>query len=305
MATAGIQESVETRGARQVLSRLGQRLRRINVARTVVLTIAITLFSVFTLFPFAWLVLTSIRSDMLGISDAPFHITLDELTLSHYHRLLTETKFLLWMRNSIFVSTFSSVIAIVVGLLSAYSLGRLRYKGGGIAALVIFATYLLPPALLFIPLSVVVRHVGLKGNSLWTLIVVYLTFLVPFIAWMLSSYFKGIPMDLLDAARIDGASRLQAMVLVDIPLVLPGVVSVFFFTFTLSWNEYLYAFTFVNRASKLPVAVGVVNALQVGDIYYWGELMAGALIGSIPVVIIYSFLMDYYLAGMTAGAIKG
>jgi multiple sugar transport system permease protein len=305
MATAGTHKSVETRGARQVLSHLGQRLRRVNVLRALVLTVAIVIFSIFTLFPFVWMALTSIRGDMLGISDAPFHITYDELTLSHYRNLLTETKFLLWMRNSILISTGSSVIAIVLGLLAAYSLGRLRYKGGGVAALVIFATYLLPPALLFIPLSVVVRRVGLKGNSLWTLIVVYLTFLVPFIAWMLSSYFKGIPRDLLDAARIDGASRLQAMILVDIPLVLPGVVSVFFFTFTLSWNEYLYAFTFINQASKLPIAVGVVNALQVGDVYYWGELMAGALIGSIPVVIIYSFLMDYYLAGMTAGAIKG
>ncbi len=303
MATAGTRESA--RGSRPLLARLRQRLRRINVVRMSVLTFAIVAFSIFTLFPFAWMVMTSIRSDMLSVSDAPFHITFDELTIDHYRNLLTETKFLLWMRNSILISIGSSVIAIVLGLVAAYSLGRLRYKGGGVAALVIFGTYLLPPALLFIPLSVVVRSVGLKGNSLWTLIVVYLTFLVPFIAWMLSSYFKGIPRDLLDAARIDGASRLRAMVSVDIPLVLPGVVSVFFFTFTLSWNEYLYAFTFINQASKLPIAVGVVNALQVGDVYYWGELMAGALIGSIPVVIIYSFLMDYYLAGMTAGAIKG
>jgi multiple sugar transport system permease protein len=305
MATAGTRESVGVQESDQIISRLRQRLQRVNWTRTLVLTVAITFFAVFTLFPFGWMLLTSIRSDILGMSKAPFHVTSDELTISHYRMLLTETKFLLWMKNSLFVAGFSSVFAIIVGLLSAYSLGRLNYKGGGTAALVIFATYLIPPALLFIPLSVVVRFVGLKANSLWTLIVVYLTFLVPFITWMLSSYFKGIPKDLLEAARIDGASRLQAMVLVDIPLILPGVVSVFFFTFTLSWNEYLYAFTFINRATKLPVAVGVVNALQVGDIYYWGELMAGALLGSVPVVIIYSFMMDYYLAGLTAGAIKG
>lgn len=305
METLDTQESATRGWARRVVARLGGPIKRRNLTRTVVLTLGIAFFLVFTLFPFVWMLMTSIRSDIISIPQAPFHITLEELTSSHYRRLLLETKFLRWMGNSLFVSSMSSVIAIIIGLLAAYSLGRLRYRGGGVVALVIFATYLLPPALLFIPLSVVVRRVGLQCNSLWTLVVVYLTFLVPFIAWMLSSYFKGIPRDLLDAARIDGASRLQAMVLVDIPLVLPGVVSVFFFTFTLSWNEYLYAFTFISRASKLPVAVGVVNALQVGDIYYWGELMAGALIGSIPVVIIYSFLMDYYLAGMTAGAIKG
>lgn len=304
-------ETLDTRAparpgwAKRIAARVRSPIHRRQLAGTAVLALGIAFFSVFTLFPFAWMLFTSIRSDIISIPKAPFHITVDELTISHYRRLLVQTKFLRWMGNSLFVSLMSSVVAIIIGLLAAYSLGRLRYKGGGMVALVIFATYLLPPALLFIPLSVVVRSVGLECNSLWTLIIVYLTFLVPFIAWMLSSYFKGIPRDLLDAARIDGASRLQAMVLVDVPLVLPGVVSVFFFTFTLSWNEYLYAFTFISRASKLPVAVGVVNALQVGDIYYWGELMAGALIGSVPVVIIYSFLMDYYLAGMTAGAIKG
>ena len=122
---------------------------------------------------------------------------------------------------------------------------------------------------------------------------------------MLSGYFKSLPKDLADAARIDGASRLQAMMLIDLPLVLPGVISVFFFAFTLSWNEYLYAFTFIRSSSKMPVALGVVNALQVGDVFFWGQLMAAAILGSLPVVLVYTFLMDFYLAGLTAGGVKG
>ncbi|KAA3660630.1 MAG: carbohydrate ABC transporter permease [Chloroflexi bacterium] len=209
-----------------------------------------------------------------------------------------------WMLNSFIIASVSAIIALIIGVLAAYSLGRLRYRGGSAVAVVVFATYLIPPVLLFIPLNLMVVRMGLS-NSLWSLILVYLTFLVPFIAWMLSSYFKSIPVDLADAARIDGASRLQAMRLVDLPLVLPGVVSVFFFAFTLSWQEYLYAFTFIRSSSKLPVAVGVVNALQVGDVFFWGQLMAAAILGSIPVVIIYSFLMDFYLSGLTAGGVKG
>ncbi|RME86024.1 MAG: carbohydrate ABC transporter permease [Caldilineae bacterium] len=269
-----------------------------------ILIVSLAFFAFFTLFPFVWMVLTSIRegSELYQVGKNPFAVK--HLTLQHYYLLLTETRFLQWLGNSAFVAICASAIALVVGLAAAYSLGRLRYRGGGFAALVVFATYLIPPALLFIPLNTVVNRLHLS-NTLWALIVVYLTFLVPFIAWLLSGYFKSLPGELADAARIDGASRWQAMILIDLPLILPGVVSVFFFAFTMSWSEYLYAFTFIRSTSKLPVAVGVVNALQVGDVYFWGQLMAGALLGSIPVVIIYSFLMDYYLAGLTAGAVKG
>ena len=268
------------------------------------LFLAVAFFTIFTLFPFFWMLITSLRpgSELYQVGEGPFAIK--QLTLEHYVNLITQTKFLRWMGNSIIVAVTSSILALFIGVLASYSIGRLRYRGGGLAALLVFSTYLVPPALLFIPLNVVVNFLHIS-NTLWAMIVVYLTFLVPFIAWLLSSYFKGLPRDLADAARIDGASRLQAMVIVDFPLVMPGVISVFFFAFTMSWSEYLYAVTFIRTASKLPVSVGVVNALQVGDVYYWGMLMAGALLGSIPVVIIYSFLMDYYLAGLTAGAVKG
>lgn len=277
---------------------------RSRLTRKIVLSVVTIVFGFFMTFPFFWMFLTSIRggAELYNVNESPFKV--DSVTFEHYIKLLQETQFLRWMYNSLFVAIIASVIALVIGVIAAYSLGRLRYKGGAFIALVVFATYLIPPVLLFIPLNVVVNWLGLT-NTPWALVVTYLTFLVPFIAWMLSGYFQGLPADLADAARIDGASRWQAMILVDLPLVLPGIISVFFFAFTLSWNEYLYAFTFIRSSSKLPVAVGVVNALQVGDVFFWGQLMAGAILGSLPVVLIYSFLMDYYLAGLTAGAVKG
>jgi len=275
-------------------------------ARNIVLTIALIILATFTLFPIAWMVITSFRQDV-AIDINPFDIRLSDLTLDQYKKLLTDPYFPFpkWMLNSAVVSLASSIAAIVIGGVAAYSLGRLRYKGAAAIALGIFSTYLLPPVLLFIPLRVLAARMGLPSNSLFTLSLTYLTFLVPFIAWTLSSYFQGIPTELVDAARIDGCSRLQAMIRIDMPLVLPGVISVFFFAFTLSWGEYMYALTFMGQKAAYTVPLGMVNESHVGDLYFWGNLMAGAVLGSVPVVIVYSFLMDYYLSGMTAGAVKG
>lgn len=280
------------------------KLYRLQVGKKIGVWSVMFFFLFFLIFPFFWMALTSIRPgvDFFTVGDSPFDVS--GITIDHYIFLLTETKFIRWMGNSLFVASLTSVVALFIGIIAAYSLGRLRYKGGGLAAVVVFVTYLIPPVLLFIPLNQVVNFLGLS-NSLWALILTYLTFVVPFIAWMLSSYFKGIPSELADAARIDGASRLRSMIVIDLPLILPGVISVFFFAFTLSWNEYLYALTFLRSSSKFPVSLGVVTTLQVGDMFMWGGLMAGAVMGSIPVVIIYSFFMDYYLSGMTAGAVKG
>jgi multiple sugar transport system permease protein len=274
--------------------------------RSIVLGAALLFFTFLTLFPVAWMVLTSFRSDQ-AIDTDPFTVRFEDLSLDQYARLFTDPYFPFpkWMLNSVIVSAASSAIAILVGGIAAYSLGRLRYRGGTAIGLAIFSTYLLPPVLLFIPLRVLASSLGLPSNSVWTLTLTYLTFLVPFIAWTLSSYFRGLPVELLEAARIDGASRLRAMVVIDMPLVLPGAISMFFFAFTLSWGEYMYALTFMSQKAAYTVPLGMVNEAQVGDLYYWGKLMAGAVLGSVPVVIIYSFLMDYYLAGMTAGAVKG
>jgi multiple sugar transport system permease protein len=285
---------------------LRQKVGAIFSTRNMVVTVALLILATFTLFPIAWMVITSFRTD-LSIDMHPFEIHLEDLTLDQYKRLLTDPYFPFpkWMLNSLIVSLASSVVAIILGGLAAYSFGRLKYKGGSAIALGIFSTYLLPPVLLFIPLRVLAARIGLPSNSLFTLMLTYLTFLVPFIAWTLSSYFEGLPSELMDAARIDGCSRLQAMIKIDIPLVLPGVVSVFFFAFTLSWGEYMYALTFMGQKAAYTVPLGMVNESHVGDLYFWGNLMAGAVLGSVPVVIVYSFLMDYYLAGMTAGAVKG
>lgn len=274
--------------------------------RNLVLGTSLFLLTVFTLFPIAWMVVTSFRTDE-SIDFHPFEINLEDLTLDQYAKLLTDPYFPFprWLVNSIVVSLGASIMAIVLGGIAAYSLGRLKYRGGSAIALAIFATYLLPPVLLFIPLRVLAARLGLPSNSLVTLAMIYLTFLVPFIAWTLSSYFEGLPKELMEAARIDGASRMQAMIKIDMPLVLPGVISVFFFAFTLSWGEYMYALTFMSQKTAYTVPLGMVNEAQVGDLYFWGKLMAGAVLGSVPVVIVYSFLMDYYLAGMTAGAVKG
>lgn len=287
-------------------SKLSRRVLAHFSLRNLVLGLSLLFFSFFTLFPVGWMVLTSFRTDV-SIDQHPFHISLKDLSLEQYVELLTDPSFpfMTWMRNSAMVSMLSSVVAIIVGGLAAYSLGRLKYRGGSFIGLTIFSTYLLPPVLLFIPLRVLAVRLGLPSNSLVTLALTYLTFLVPFIAWTLSSYFKGLPIDLLDAARIDGASRLRAMIVIDMPLVLPGVISVFFFAFTLSWGEYLYALSFMSQRGSYTVPLGMVNEAYVGDVYFWGKLMAGAVLGSVPVVVVYSFLMDYYLSGMTAGAVKG
>ena len=283
-----------------------RKIGEIFSARNIVLTVALLILATFTLFPIAWMVITSFRHD-LAIDINPFDIRLSDLTLDQYKKLLTDPYFPFpkWMLNSAVVSLVSSIAAIIIGGIAAYSLGRLRYKGAAAIALGIFSTYLLPPVLLFIPLRVLAARLGLPSNSLITVSLTYLTFLVPFIAWTLSSYFQGIPSELIDAARIDGCSRLQAMIRIDFPLVLPGVISVFFFAFTLSWGEYMYALTFMGQKAAYTVPLGMVNESHVGDLYFWGNLMAGAVLGSVPVVIVYSFLMDYYLSGMTAGAVKG
>jgi multiple sugar transport system permease protein len=269
--------------------------------------IPLAVFIVGTLFPFYWMFITSVRPDeelyrsWRAVNNAPFWTL--RPTLDHFRDLLARTTFPSWLWNTLFVSICSTVISLFCGLLSGYALARLRFPAAGLIGTGIFVTYLVPPTLLFIPLANIIRDFQL-GNTPWALILTYPTFLIPFCTWLLMGYFKTIPRELEECARIDGASRLQAMVRIVFPSAIPGILSAGIFAFTLSWNEFIYALVFLSSADQKTVPVGVVSELIRGDIYFWGQLMAGALLGSIPVAFIYSFFVEHYVAGLT-GAVKG
>jgi multiple sugar transport system permease protein len=261
-------------------------------------------FLVFNLFPFVWIAITSIKpnQDLYDTTQSPF--ALSRITLEHYQFLFTKIAFPVWLRNSVVVSLAATGISLVVGILSGYSLARLRFRGSTWMATGIFVTYLVPPALMFIPLAHVVRALGL-GNSLLALIVTYPTFLVPFCSWMLMGYFRTIPKEIEECAMMDGCGRLQTLIRIVLPVSVPGLLSAGIFAFTLSWNEFLYALVFIQSEARKTVPVGVVGQLVLGDVFFWGPLMAAALLGSLPVVMVYMFFQRYFVAGLTAGAVKG
>jgi multiple sugar transport system permease protein len=261
-------------------------------------------FLIVTLFPFLWMFITSIKpnAELYNVRMNPLYVL--QPTLDHFRYLMRETIFPTWAYNTLYVSILSTAISLVTGILAGYALSRLRFRGAGGMAVGIFVTYLVPPTLLFIPLADVVRAFGLL-DSRWSLILTYPTFLIPFCTWLLMGYFKTIPRELEECAMIDGATRLQAMVKIILPLALPGILSAGIFAFTLSWNEFIYALVFLSSSDIKTIPVGVVSELIRGDVFFWGPLMAGALLGSVPVAIIYSFFVEYYVAGLTAGAVKG
>ena len=271
--------------------------------RALTLHLPIALFMLVLLFPFYWMFITSLKAntELYNTKANPLLVVAPSLT--HYVRLFTDTLFVRWSLNTVIVSVVSTLISLVAGTLAGYALARLRFRGGGVLGIVVFISYLVPPTLLFIPLAEVVRNFGLLDSPL-ALILTYPTFLIPFCTWLMMSYFKTIPRDLEDCARIDGATRVQAMVRVALPLAIPGILSAGIFAFTLSWNEFLYALVFITSASQKTIPVGVVADLVKGDVFFWGSLMAGALLGSVPVAIIYSFFVDHYVRALT-GALKG
>ena len=261
-------------------------------------------YVLFALFPLYFMLVTSLKSnaELYDVNAVPFWIARG-LTADHYRLLSTDTLFWSWFANSLIVSVASTVISVALGVLAAYPLARLRFAGADSFGVAIFVTYLVPPSLLFLPLSTVVNWLGLS-DTLWALIVIYPTFLVPFCTWLLIGYFRSVPKEIEECAMLDGCSRLQSMLLILLPAAVPGVICAALFAFTLSWNEFLYSLVFVSPAELKTMTVGVFSELIRGDIYYWGSLMAGACIGSLPIVIAYVFFLDYYVSGLTAGAIK-
>ncbi len=260
-------------------------------------------FALFLLFPFYWMLLTSIKPDdeLVSVTANPFWIS--RPTLAHLRYLLVETSYPRWFANTMGVAVGATALSIAVSFLAAFALARVRFRGSEGVSLGIYLAYLIPPAILFIPLADVMLQLG-WFDHLWALVPVYATFLVPFCTWLLVGYMKSIPYELEEAAMVDGASRLRILWEVILPLSKPGLVSAFIFCFTLSWNEYLYALVFMSSPEHKTVPVGLATELVRGDIYQWGPLMAGALLGSLPVAVLYFFFVEHYVAGMS-GALKG
>jgi multiple sugar transport system permease protein len=223
-------------------------------------------------------------------------------TLEHFQKLLFKTAYPEWLWNTVIISVVSTVVSLLCAVLAAYAIERLRFKGARQMGLGIFLAYLVPPSILFIPLSTIVFKLGLFDTR-WALILTYPTFLIPFCTWLLMGYFRSIPFELEECALIDGATRFEILWKIILPLSVPGLISAGIFAFTLSWNEFIYALTFISSSEVKTVPVGVVTELVEGDVYHWGSLMAGALFGSLPVAVLYSFFVDHYVSGMT-GAVK-
>ena len=294
-----------TRAARPV--RIGAARHQVGerfTGRLFRVYIPVVIFTFITLFPFYWMAITSIKSnsELLDHTKNPLFVL--QPNLQNYADLFLKTNFIRWTINSAVVAVLATSVSLVCSILAGYSLARLRYRGANAIGWSVFVTYLVPPTLLFLPMAFVIAQLHLFNNYL-SLILTYPTFLIPFCTWLLMGYFRGIPRELEEAALVDGASRVQAMVRIVIPLALPGILSAGMFAFTLSWGEFLYALVFMNDTIVKTVPVGVVNELIKGDEFFWGELMAAALLGSIPVALLYSFFVDYFVAGMTAGAVKG
>jgi len=272
-------------------------------ARTIQLYLPLAFFLVAMLFPFYWMAITSIKPNRELYSQKVMPLVVHQPTLTHYIELFDQTNFLLWTYNTMLVAVVTTVISLVLGVMMAYPLARLNFPGAAIVAIGVAATYLVPQPLLFIPMADIINRLDL-GNTLSAVMLTYPTLLIPFCAWLLMGYFKSVPRELEEAARIDGASRAQAMLRVVLPLCTPGLLSAGIFAFTLAQNEFLYALIFLSKSEVRTVPVGAITELIRGDVFYWGQLMAAALLGSVPVAVIYSFFVEHYVAGLTVGAVK-
>jgi multiple sugar transport system permease protein len=271
--------------------------------RVVTLYIPLGIILVILLFPFYWMALTSVKPDAQLIdmnTYNPFWVW--HPTFEHIHKLLFETEYPRWLWNTMYVAVGATTLSLIASVLAAYAIVRLRFKGADTVGVLIFFAYLVPPSILFIPLASVIQAYGLFDSPL-SLILVYPTLLIPFSTWLLMGYFKTIPYELEECALIDGASRWQILIKIVLPLAIPGLISAFIFSFTLCWNEFIYALTFLQSTPNKTVPVAIVNEFVDGDVYKWGSLMAGALVGSLPLVILYAFFVEHYVSAMT-GAVK-
>ena len=291
--TAGAVTATDTQGMQYLVS-----LPR----RVVTVYAPLGAFLLVLLFPFYWMAITTFKpnEELLSREGNPFWVR--NPTLAHVKKLLFDTAYPDWLWNTMLIAGVATFLSLFCSVLAAYAIERLRFRGARYVGMSIFLAYLVPPSILFIPLAAIVYKLQLFDTR-FALILTYPTFLIPFCTWLLMGYFKSIPVELEECALIDGASRLQILVKIVLPLAVPGLISAGIFAFTLSWNEFIYALTFISSSEMKTVPVAVVTELVEGDVYHWGSLMAGALLGSLPVAILYSFFVEYYVSGLT-GAVK-
>jgi multiple sugar transport system permease protein len=270
--------------------------------RLVMTYLPIGIFMFILLFPFYWMTLTSFKPDEELINTTINPWLVYSPTLAHFKRLLFHTAYPSWMWNTMLVAVCSTVLSLVASLMAAYAIVRIRYTASKTVGGLIFLAYLVPPSILFIPLALIVYKYGLFDSPM-ALILTYPTILIPFSTWLLMGYFKTIPYELEECALIDGATRTQILTKIVLPLAIPGIISAGIFSFTLCWNEFIYALTFISSSENKTVPTAVLSELIDGDVYHWGALMAGALLGSVPVALVCSFFVEHYVSSMT-GAVK-
>ena len=262
-------------------------------------------FVVLLAFPFYWMAIATFKQDpdLYATQNNPFLFNLPP-TMKHLQYLFGQTQYLRWLGNTALVGALVVIITLLLSIPAAYALARLTGRWGERLGIAIFLTYLVPPTLLFIPLSRVVAVLGLQ-DTIWSLVLVYPSVTVPFSVWLLMGFFKSIPRELEDAAMVDGLTRFGAFIKMVVPISLSGILTVVIFTFTLVTQEYVYALTFISPESQQMVGVGIPIFLVRGDVYFWGSLMAACLIASLPIAFIYNLFLDRFIAGFTVGAVKG
>jgi multiple sugar transport system permease protein len=262
-------------------------------------------FAIVLAFPFYWMLWTSFKSDidLYNVDNVPFSFGKGSPTTKNYALLFHHTQYLTWVRNTVLVGIVVVVITLVLALPAAYALARLAGRWGQSFGVGIFLTYLVPPTLLFLPLSWVVARIGLQDRLL-SLMLVFPSFTVPFSTWLLMGFFKTIPRELEDAALVDGASRIKTLLRVVFPISVPGILTVVIFSFSLVLNDFIYALAFITTSKEKTISTGVFTELIRGDVFYWQALMAATLLPTIPLAILYNVFLNRFIAGFTGGAFR-
>ena len=256
------------------------------------------------LFPFYWGLITSLKHEVEIYDFSGNFLVPKNPSLDNYVTLFTTSDYLLWFWNTLFVSTVTTAISVVISVMAGFAIARLHFKGAALAGTLVFITYLAPKGFLFVPLAQILKNWGLLGG-LPALMITYPTNLIPFCAWLLSGYFASVPHEPEECAMVDGASRIGAITRITLPMAMPGIITAAIFSFTASWNELLYSIVFVSGEQNKMLTNGVIGAFTGGDWFYWGPLMAAATVSSLPIALLYLLFTDRFVSGITAGSTKG